>query len=207
MAQAWYTYPRIDQYGGPEPYGNFPKPDSNILVPDGTPVTSPLAGIVSGINAPDGSMPSWGAVVTIKLSTPYNPIADHIAFLHLTSIAPGLKVGSPVAVGQVVGTAGSGRTTPPGTQPAALGFAFYHGDYYGYGSTWSQYVGSQQLNPVPFLDSLRSGTVPITGGTTTGGVTTPVGTPSKKKSGDSGPIKHHTGPLSERRLDGIADNH
>ena len=197
MAQPWYMYPRIDQYGGPEPYGNFPKPDSNILVPEGTPVTSPLSGVVSGINAPDGSMPGWGAVVTIKLSTPYNPVADHMAFLHLTSIAPGLHVGSPVSVGQQIGIAGSGGATPPGTQPAALGFAFYHGDYYGYGPTWSQYVGSPQLNPVPFLDSLKGG-APITGGTTTGGVPTSGGTPVKIKSGNSGPLHSKSGPFTER---------
>lgn len=197
----WYMYPRIDQYGGPEPYGNFPKPDSNILVPEGTSITSPLSGVVSGINAPDGSMPNWGAVVTIKLSIPYNPIADHIAFLHLTSIAPGLKVGSPISVGQQIGIGGSGGATPTGTQPAALGFAFYHGDYYGYGPTWSQYVGSSQLNPVPFLDSLKNGGTISTGGTT------PTVPPSKKKSGGTGPLGRKSGPLSERRLDGIADNH
>lgn len=161
MSAAWYTYSRIDGYGGAEPYGNFPKPDSNILVPDGTAVTAPLAGVVSGINAPDGSTPAWGYVVTIRLTTPYNSVADHIAFLHMSSIAPGLHVGMPVQVGQLLGTAGSGQSTPPGTQPAALGFAFYHGDYYGYGTTWSQYVGSPQLNPVPFLDALKKNS-PIT---------------------------------------------
>ena len=49
-----------------------------------------------------------------------------------------------------------------------------------------------------------------TGGTpppTSTGVTTPPVTPPKKKSGDSGPLRRKSGPLSERRLDGIADNH
>src|SRR5258708_5727577 len=150
---AWYSYPRIDNYGAPDPFGGFPKPDSNILCPENTPITSPLAGIVSGINAPDGSLPAWGAVVTIKLLVPYNPIADHIAFLHLSSITPGLKIGSSVSVGQVIGVGGSGPHAA-GTQKAALGFAFYHGDFYGYGPTWAQYDGKPELNPVPFLVAL-----------------------------------------------------
>ncbi len=150
---AWYTYPRIDNYGAPDPYGGFPKPDSNILVPENTPITSPLAGVVSGINAPDGFLPAWGAVVTIKLAVPYNSIADHIAFLHLTSITPGLHVGSPISAGQQIGVGGSGPNAL-GAQKAALGFAFYHDAYYGYGPTWAQYDGSSQLNPVAFLVAL-----------------------------------------------------
>ena len=54
------------------------------------------------------------------------------------------------------------------------------------------------------------GTPPPQGGippTTSTGGTTPTVPPSKKKSGGTGPLKHHTGPLSERKLDGIADNH
>ncbi len=173
MANPWYTYPRIDNYGGVEPYGGFAKPDSNILVPDGTPITSPALGVVSGLNAPDGSLPAWGAVVTIKMITPYNSVATHIAFLHLTTIASGLHVGSQVSVGTVIGTAGSGPSAA-GSQKAALGFAFYNGDYYGYGPSWAQYLGSAQLNPVPYLESLKSGKViippPVTGG---GGVAKP----------------------------------
>ena len=38
MSQPWYKYPRIDDYASyPDPDGPFPKPDSNILVPDGVP--------------------------------------------------------------------------------------------------------------------------------------------------------------------------
>src|SRR4051794_30602915 len=28
----WYTFPRIDNLGGVEPFGGFPKPDSNIQI-------------------------------------------------------------------------------------------------------------------------------------------------------------------------------
>jgi len=156
---AWYTYPRIDNYGAPDPFGGFPKPDSNILCPENTPITSPLAGVVSGINAPDGLLPAWGAVVTIKLSVPYNSVADHIAFLHLSSIAAGLKIGSSVSIGQVIGTGGSGPHAL-GTQKAALGFAFYHDACYGYGPTWAQYDGKPELNPVPFLVGLVGAGLP-----------------------------------------------
>lgn len=170
---AWYTYNRIDNYGAPDPYGGFAKPDSNILVPEGTPITAPLAGVVTGINAPDGSLPAWGAVVTIKLTVPYNSVATHIAFLHLSALASGLSVGSSVSAGQVIGVAGSGPNAA-GSQKAALGFAFYNGDYYGYGPSWAQYDGSSQLNPVAFLNGLaKSGTPPPP----TSGTKTPPGAP------------------------------
>lgn len=165
---AWYTYPRIDQYGSPDPYGGFPKPDSNILCPEGTAATAPLAGIVSGINAPGGILPSWGAVVTVKLTTPYNAIADHYAFLHLAQVVPGLSVGTSVSVGDVLGVGGSGPNAA-GLQKAPLGFAFIHDDYYGYGPNWSKYNGSSQLNPVPFLDSLAGGGAPVSPPPTGGG--------------------------------------
>jgi hypothetical protein len=168
---AWYTYPRIDNYGAPDPFGGFPKPDSNILMPEGSPITTPLSGVVTGINAPDGSLPAWGAVVTIKLSVPYNSVATHIAFLHLTSIASGLHVGSAVSAGQQIGVGGSGPNAA-GTQKAALGFAFYNGDAYGYGPSWAQYDGSGQLNPVAFLDSLKKSG--IQGGTPPSGTKTPI---------------------------------
>ena len=88
MSQPWYKYPRIDDYASnPDPDGPFPKPDSNILVPDGVPITALASGVVSGINAPDGSHPAFGQVVTVKLDTPLNPIADHMAYLHLNQIS------------------------------------------------------------------------------------------------------------------------
>lgn len=156
---AWYTFPRIDNYGGKEPYGNFPKPDSNILCPAGYPITALLPGVVSGINAPDGTIPDWGAVVTIRLDVPYNPIATHTAYLHLANVAQGLRVGQHVESGQLIGY--NGGIEAAGAQKADVGFALYNGDYYGYGSSWSQYVGSASLNPVPLLNQFAQ-----TGGTT-----------------------------------------
>ena len=147
MSQPWYKYPRIDDYASyPDPDGAFPKPDSNILVPDGVPITALASGVVSGINAPDGSQPGFGQVVTVKLDTPLNPIADHMAYLHLNQIS--CSQGQRVTFGTPVGVAG------PNPQNAGTGFALYHDAYYGFGRTWAQYVGSPELNPVPFLNSL-----------------------------------------------------
>ena len=147
MSQPWYKYPRIDDYASyPDPDGPFPKPDSNILVPDGVPITALASGVVSGINAPDGSQPGFGQVVTVKLDTPLNPIADHMAYLHLNQIS--CSQGQQVTFGTPVGVAG------PNPQNAGTGFALYHDAYYEFGSTWAQYVGSPELNPVRFLNSL-----------------------------------------------------
>lgn len=150
MTTAWYAYPRIDNYAiFPDPYGAFPKPDSNINAPAGTPITALGSGIVSGINAPDGSNPAFGQVVTIKLDQPLNPIATHMAYLHLNGLPAGLAIGQRVSVGDTIGYAGANAQGNAGT-----GFALYNGDFYGYGPTWAQYVGSAFLNPVPFLNKV-----------------------------------------------------
>lgn len=165
--KAWYEYPRIDAYGSPDPFGGFPKPDSNIQVPDGYAITALLPGTVTGINAPDGSMPAWGAVVTIKLDTPINSIATHTAYLHLASIAPGITKGAHVAAGDLVGYSGGSRAA--GTQKVPVGFALYAGDYYGYGPEWSKYLGNAALNMTSLLDQAAAGklNIPATPGTAT----------------------------------------
>lgn len=153
--QPWYTYNRIDNYGYyPDPEGAFPKPDSNIIgLPDGTPITALGSGTISGINNPFilGAVPSWGQVITVKLDQPYNSVATHMAYLHLGSIAPGISLGQHVDVGDVLGYSGSS------VSGAATGFAFYNGDSYGYGPSWSQYVGSSQLDPTAFLNIVQMG--------------------------------------------------
>ena len=109
MSQPWYKYLRIDDYASyPDPDGSFPKPDSNILVPDGVPITALASGVVSGINAPDGSQPGFGQVVTVKLDTPLNPSADHMAYLHLNQIS--CSQGQRVTFGTPVGVAGPSST-------------------------------------------------------------------------------------------------
>jgi Peptidase family M23 len=165
MPTPWYQYNRIDNYAlFPDPFGSFPKPDSNLAVPDGQAITALASGVISGINAPDGSVPAFGEVVTVKLDNPINPVATHTAYLHLGSLPSGLAVGQRVQQGDTIGYAG-----PTAQGDKITGFALYNGDYYGYGPSWAQFVGSPALNPVPFLDAVKNGqsqsTSQLAGGT------------------------------------------
>lgn len=153
MSIAWYNYPDINNYGAPDPYGGFPKPDINFAVPSGVPITTIASGTVSGIDAPDGTVPAWGHVVTIKLDLPYNSVATHIAYLHLSSVT--VTIGQHVNVGDIIGY--SGGTNPGnGLQQAYPALALYNGDYYGYGASWSQYLGSQLLNPTQLVQEIQT---------------------------------------------------
>lgn len=150
--KAWYQYPRIDNYGGKEPFGGFPKPDSNVQCPDGTAITALGSGQVSAV-VPNGS-DAWGATVTVRLDVPVNSIATHEAYLHLAANPP-VRVGQRVSVGTLLGY--SGGANAAGAQKAPVGFALYNGDQYGHGPSWSQYLGNPALNPVPVLDAFAGG--------------------------------------------------
>ena len=158
-SKPWYQYPYARDYGGVEPFspvGNpSPKADLNFQLPAGYPILNILPGTVTGIDAPDGSMPAWGSVVTIKLDTPLNIVATHEAYLHLYQPAPNLKVGQHLGPGDLVGY--NGGSAAAGTQKVPLGFALFNGDYYGYGPSWSQYLGSPQLDPTQLIDQYSSG--------------------------------------------------
>ena len=168
MAAPWYTYPRIDGYGGSEPYGGL-KHDSNVQVPDGTPITALLAGTISGINnivstgpIPGTSYPSWGAQVTVLLKNPINAIATHVAYLHLTGIPTTLKIGQTIGAGTLLGY--SGGALADGAEKAPVGVALYQGDSYGYGPTWNANALTPLLNPVPLLNMAQNGTLNVPGG-------------------------------------------
>jgi len=150
----WWQANRIDNFGAyPDPEGAFPKPDSNILVPAGTVFTTLFPGTVTGIDTSS----SYGNVVTIKLDNAINPAATHIAYLHMTSIWPSLKVGSKVTSGQKIGIGGGGASTS-GAMP---GFALTSSDMYGHGTGWADNVKGSWinplLNPVPVLDAAKTG--------------------------------------------------
>jgi hypothetical protein len=152
MSTPWYDYPTVNNYGSyPDPYGNFPKPDINVNAPYGTAITALEGGTITGINSPSGAAPDFGPVVTVALSDPLNSLATHIAYLHLGSIANGLKVGQTINQGDVIGYAG-----PNAQGNAGTGLALYSGDYYGFGPEWAN-VGNSLLNPTALLNSFING--------------------------------------------------
>ena len=173
--EGWWQYPRIDGYGGIDPQSTsanpYKKPDSNILVPYGYPVANIEAGVVSGLNTPNSNLiPSYGAVVTIKLDVPINPLATHLAFLHLADIT--VRLGQRVLIGDIIGHAGDAGSAA-GSAPAPLGVALCNGDYYGFGNEWSYNAKADpRLNPVPLIESVATGTpFAATGSITTSSTT------------------------------------
>lgn len=148
----WWQFGICSGYSGTEPYGGGPKPDINICIPQSNyPITSLASGYVTNI---DETSP-WGYAVTVKLDTPHNNIATHDAYLHLTTVDQSLYVGKHLAPGDLVGTGGN-NITGSGKQPAGVGYAWYNGDQYGYGPTWSQNVGSASLNPTSFFQNVTN---------------------------------------------------
>jgi murein DD-endopeptidase MepM/ murein hydrolase activator NlpD len=146
----WYTFPRIDNFGQIDPQGNFWKPDSNIQLPGGYPITALLSGTVTSVQPTT----NWGgqSVVTVKLDTPLNSLATHTFYEHMSGIAPGLSVGQHVNAGDLIG-----YNNPSGQVP--LGFGLYSGDVYGSGSAWQVLQqdlapgGAGLLNPTNLLNS------------------------------------------------------
>jgi hypothetical protein len=165
MAQApWYTFPRIDNMGSPDPYGGFPKPDSNIQLPANYPVTALLPGTVTST---DGGGVSWGGTVTIRLDTPLNSLATHTSYIHLAGET--VSTGQHVSAGQLIGY--NGGSAAQGAQKVPLGFALYNGDHYGFdGWQYETYTNvTGLLNPVSLLNAAKNGTLPVPGGGGSGG--------------------------------------
>jgi hypothetical protein len=154
----WWTYGIIDNWGvATDPQGAYPKPDINILLPANFPIANILPGVVSGINGGDVS---YGACITIKLDTPLNALATHIAWNHLQVIQPGMYVGKRVNPGDIVAYGGANQSA--GSAPAAVGFILYPGDNYATDAAFSQYFKYGQtpdwrLYPKPVLDALNAG--------------------------------------------------
>lgn len=147
----WYKFPYESDYGGAEPYGPYAKPDINIQCPDGTPITNLLAGTITGLNASDGHVQAFGAVVTLRLDKPLNALATHIAYLHLEPLPNYLAIGQHVPKGEVVGY--SGGQSAQGSEKAVVGVALYNGPVYGEGPTFDLYnaVGNPLLDPAQVL--------------------------------------------------------
>lgn len=158
-SDGWWTFPRIDNLGQPDPFGGFPKPDSNIQLPDNYHIETILAGTVSSINGPGGKIDPWGASVTILLDQPLNSLADHIAYIHLSTVT--VRVGQHVNVGDRIGY--NGGNFAAGSQKVPLGVALYHGSSYGHDGwqymTAANLTGNGKLNIVPLLDAAASGSL------------------------------------------------
>lgn len=152
---AWYSYPRIDNFGQIDPQGNYWKPDSNIMTPPGYPVTSLYSGTVTSVQRT-----SWGqTVVTMKMDNPINALATHTFYEHMHDST--VQIGQRVQAGDLIGHAnylGEG---------ANLGVGFYSGDVYGSGTAWNTLQndlkpgGAGLLNPSKILGSLEGGNTSV----------------------------------------------
>lgn len=169
----WWEQPFANDFGGPEPYGNFPKPDLNVQVPYGMPIANITPGTVTNVDQSD----PWGYTVTIKLDQPVNNLATHAAYLHMAVV--NVFVGQHVGLYDQLGYAGPPQ--PLGSfQNAPLGFAFYPGDWYGKGPAWNQYFASSStpdLNPYNWLRKF--------GGQTTGRTITQPNAPTTDLLGNT----------------------
>lgn len=169
----WWEQPFANDFGGQEPYGNFPKPDLNIQVPYGMPIANVTPGTVTNVDSSD----PWGYTVTIKLDQPVNSLATHAAYLHMAVV--NVSVGQHVGLYDQLGYAGP--PSPLGNfQNAPLGFAFYPGDWYGKGAEWNTYFANQStpaLNPYNWLRAF--------GGQTTGQTITQPNAPTTDLLGNT----------------------
>lgn len=165
LSNQWWNAPQINNWGQyPDTQGNFPKPDINFILEPRTPIAAILPGVVTGVNQPPNKnlpFPAYGAVVTVKMDQPLNSLATHYALLHLQVVT--VQVGQRVRIGDVLGYGGGNQTQ--GSAPAAVGFALYPGDYYGYGQEWTRYiqtanhVANPLLNPTSLINDITSGNV------------------------------------------------
>ena len=164
MASPWYMY-RMDDPSGTygkirDPLGPYLKPDVNICVPGGVPITALWSGTVTNVNR----SAQWHDSVTIAADNPPNKIATHTAYNWMGNAV--VSKGDRIQAGQTVGYSrgGSGVCTA---------FAFTHDDTYGDG-TFSQYNGDPRLNPYPYLLAFRAGKpLPVNGGGNGNGTGTP----------------------------------
>lgn len=152
---AWYNYPLIGGFGTyPDPAGNYPKPDINIIVPAGTPFTAPASGTVTNIDTSS----SYGTSITVQFDNPPNTTALYYAFNYMSSIASGVGVGQHVNAGDILAYGGGGINNS-GINTTA--FAFSAGPAYGQGTGWTNNViGSwinPSLDPSSYITSLQKG--------------------------------------------------
>lgn len=145
MNQPWYLYP-LDSPGGgygeiQDPMGNYLKPDTNVAVPSGTPITALFSGVVTDVHMLFGQ-PS----VTVALDNPINPLATHTSYNFLGS--SNVTVGERITAGQQIGVAGGAVNTA---------FALTPDPVWGSTNFNLNATGNPLLDPRPVLESIRSG--------------------------------------------------
>lgn len=152
MANEWWLYPRIDNFGTIDPQGNYWKPDSNIQLPGGYPITALLPGTITSMQAT-----SFGqATMTIRLDTPLNSLATDTFYEHMEGFSTNASVGTHVNAGDLIG-----YNNPAGQTP--LGFGLYPGDVYAEGPGWNMLQqdlapgGQGLLNPTALLNAASQG--------------------------------------------------
>lgn len=157
MAQPWYMYPS-DQPGGG--YGeildpvcqggrcSYLKPDTNIAVPSGTPITALLSGVVTDVSNKGAG--GGGLSVTVKLDNALNSLAQYVSYNYLGSA--NVQVGQRLSAGQQLGIAGS---------PTGINFALALGSSPSWGGSGFQQnaSGNSLLDPRPVLNAAVSGTL------------------------------------------------
>ena len=137
---AWWTYPS-DSKGGSygqitDPLGSYLKPDVNIAVPAGTPITTLVSGVVTDVS--DHGANGGGLSVVVAMDMPLNTLATHVAYNYLGSAT--VRVGQRVNLGQQIGVAGSkyGIMTAVGLTPDNV---------WGGPSFYLNAQGNKQLDP------------------------------------------------------------
>jgi hypothetical protein len=133
-------YQEINDPVGP----TYLKPDTNIAVPRGTPITSWDSGVITSVI--DRGRNLAGLSVTMKLDHPINGMAQYASFNYLGSSS--VNVGQTVNKGQEIGIAGS---------PYGINFALGLGVSPVWGAQCPQcHTKEPLLDPRLILNQLRS---------------------------------------------------
>lgn len=159
MATPWYLYPQDTPGGGYgemiDPvcagglYCHYLKPDTNIAVPSGVPITSLFSGTVTDVSNRGAS--DAGLSVTVRLDNAINSLAQYISYNYLGSAS--VVKGQHISSGEQVGVAGS---------PTGINFAVALGSdpVWGSGPGFQQNaVGNPLLDPRPILKEAANGTL------------------------------------------------
>lgn len=151
--QPWYTYPSDAPGGGYGQIGeplnpSYLKPDTNIAIPAGVPITSWDGGVITDVS--NKGFSNGGLSVTMRLNHPINANAQYASFNYLGS--PNVHVGQVVYPGTQIGIAGS---------PTGINFALGLGNTPSWGTgSFPQGTGDPNYNPNQVLISLNKGQTP-----------------------------------------------